>query len=69
MVQAKTKARRNSITRALARLRSPRIFIPWLSQNLRHLRPDAFMEAIAAMREVRMSRQRLRRPERQGPRV
>ena len=67
MVQAKSKSRGKTARKFLARLRSG--YFPWLAQNLRNLHPDAVFSAISAMREVRISRRRFHRPERQGPRV
>ena len=40
MVQAKAKSLGKPLRRLINSLRSPRIYIPWLSQSLRHLRPD-----------------------------
>ena len=67
MVQAKAKRRGSSVRKFMARLRSPQIYLPWLTQSVRHLHPDSVFSAVSATREVRISRQRLRRPERQGP--
>ncbi len=70
MVQAKAKsARENSIRKFMGRLRSPQIYLPWLAQSVRNLHPDSVASALSAMREVRICRQQVRRPERQGARL
>ena len=65
MVQAKAKRSGSSVRKFLAGVR--RGYLPWLTQSIRRWRPDAVGSAISAMREVHISRQRLRRPERHGP--
>lgn len=65
MVQAKSKLRGKTVRKFLARIR--RGYLPWLAQNIRGLRPDSLFSTLSTIREVRISRQQLRRPERHGP--
>ncbi len=57
------KSRGTRIRKFLAGVR--RGYLPWLTQSLRRLRPEA---VLSALREVRVNRRRYRPPERQGPR-
>ncbi len=65
MVQAKAKRRGSSVRKFLAGVR--RGYLPWMAQNLRNLHSNAVGSALSTMREVRISRHRPRRLERQGP--
>jgi RHS repeat-associated protein len=65
MVQAKAKRRGSSVRKFLAGVR--RGYLPWMAQNVRHLHSNAVGSALSTMREVRISRHRPRRIERQGP--
>ncbi len=65
MVQAKCKKRGRTARKFLASLR--RGYFPWLAQGVRNLHPDAVFSALSAMREVRISRHRMRRQDRRGP--
>ena len=67
MVQAKAKRRGSSVRKFLVGVR--RGYLPWLTQSICRWRPDAVSSAVSVVREVRISRQRLRRPERQVPRL
>ena len=64
MVQAKPKSRGKTARTFLGRIRCG--YLPWLTQSFRNLHPDAVFSALSAMREVRISRKRLPRPQRQG---
>ena len=65
MVQAKAKRRGSSVRKFLDGVRCG--YLSWLTQSARRWRTDAAGSVMSAMREVRISRQRLRRLERQGP--